>query len=211
MLYDDGSRSGSLLHPAQKLGESDSQNSKRNKTRAYSIMHSLKISISHGFQIDHCKCPGGPVKVLEVSINRGNVESERKSMGNRRMFDPELVLKSFKVRKRCMSWGEMSPRGELESVEFKDVKVSVRNRFASIGTSAHASKPTHVSHEPGGQTLSTRADLRAVSMRLGMIWRRSDVCRNQRIKRRSTSRTTLRCRDIYLNASPGDLFETSRN
>jgi hypothetical protein len=132
-------------------------------------MHSLKISISHGVQIDHCKRPGGPVKVLEVSINRGNVESERKSMGNRRMFDPEFVLKRFKVRKRCMSWSEMSPRGELEPVEFEDVKVSVRNR--SIGTSARACKPTHVSHEPGGQTLSFRADSGDVSMRLGMVLR----------------------------------------
>jgi hypothetical protein len=138
-------------------------------------MHSLKISISHGLQIDHCKCPGGPVKVLEVSINRGNVESERKSMGNRRMFDSELVLESFKIRKRCMGWGEMSSGGELEAVEFEDVKVSVRKRLASIGTSARAGKPTHVSHEPGGQTLSFRADSGDVSVRLGLSVRRSVV------------------------------------
>jgi hypothetical protein len=96
-------------------------------------------------------------------------------MGNRRMFDSELVLESFEIRKRCMGWGEMSSRGELEPVEFENVKVSVRNRFASVRTSARASKPTHVSHEPGGQTLSTRADLGAVSMRLGMVGRRSDL------------------------------------
>lgn len=96
-------------------------------------------------------------------------------MGNRRVFDPKLVLESFEVRKRCMSWGEMSSRGEVEPVEFEDVKMSARNRFALIGTSARARKPTHVSHEPGGQTLSFRADSGAVSMRLGMLLRRSAV------------------------------------
>ena len=96
-------------------------------------MHSLQIPISHGFQIDHCKRPGGPVKVLKVSIDRGDVKSERKSMGDRRVLNPELVLKSFKVRKRCMSWGEMSPRGEVEPVEFEDVKVSVRNSLPQLG------------------------------------------------------------------------------
>lgn len=90
-------------------------------------------------------------------------------MGNCRMFDPELVLESFEVCQRCMSWSEMSARRELELVEFEDVKMSARNRFALIGTSARASNPTHVSHEPGGQTLSFRADSGAVSMRLGMI------------------------------------------